>query len=153
MLNLHRRRNWLVRVGEKNILFGQQSDIANFAAGVIGNLTRINRSLVDVNEKQQLSQHKSSMKASTEPSWKFVAVPLRPPWKPQWNIHGWPWRSPRSLHGDFQRSSVKTSMGLHDNLRGAPWTSMKVSMESPTIYGVRRQLSFSVEKTPYVNSS
>ena len=59
--------------------------------------------------------------------------------------------STESLHGDFQRRSVKTSMGLHDNLRGASWTPMKVSMESPTIYGVRRQLSFSVEKTPYVS--
>ena len=42
-------------------------------------------------------------------------------------------------------------MGLHDNLRGASWTSIKVSMESPTRYGVRRQLSFSLEKTPHVN--
>ena len=42
-------------------------------------------------------------------------------------------------------------MGLHDNLRGASWTSIKVSMESPTIYGVRRQLSLSVEKAPHVS--
>ena len=141
-----------MRAGEENILFGQQSDIANVAAGMIGNLTR--RSLlVDVNEKQQLPQHKSSKEASTEPLWKFKAVPSRPPWKPHWSIQGRPGRSPRSLHGGFQRSSVKTSMGLHDNLLGASWTSMKVSMESPTIYGVRRQLSFSVEKTPYINSS